>query len=120
MIVRCIRLLDARREPVRTSPWLTIGKEYLVLEVVVDEQNGSRFRVISDDAGGPILAWSSEFEAVSDAIPKCWVATFKPPDFLVFSPTAFRGGFWERYFDDDAGARNEFNEVVKLIESETR
>jgi hypothetical protein len=78
MIVRCIRLLNALGEPVRTSKWLTIGKEYLVLEVFVDEQTGSRFRVISDDAGTPILARSSEFEAVSDAIPKCWVATFGP------------------------------------------
>jgi hypothetical protein len=119
MKVRCIRLLNARGEPVRSSGWLTIGKEYLVLEVVADEQNGSRFRVISDNAETPILARSSEFEAVSDTIPKCWVATFKA-NWLLFSPSAFRGGFWERYFDGDAAARNEFNEVVKLIEDETR
>ncbi|MCC8961837.1 hypothetical protein H8A95_05760 [Bradyrhizobium sp. Pear76] len=103
----------------RTSGWLTIGKEYLVLEVFVDEQAGSRFRVISDDADTPILARSSEFEAVSDTIPKCWVVTFKA-NLLLFSPAAFRGDFWERYFDGDAAARNEFSEVVKLIENETR
>jgi hypothetical protein len=119
MIVRCIRLLNAHGEPVRNSAWLTIGKEYLVLEVVVDEQGGNRFRVVSDDAGTPILARSSEFEAVSDTIPKCRVATFMPNS-LFFSPAAFRGDFWERYFDGDAAVRNEFSEVVKLIESETR
>lgn len=43
MKVRCIKLLNAHGEPVRTSGWLTLGKEYLVLEVVVDEQNGNRF-----------------------------------------------------------------------------
>ena len=119
MKVRCIRLLNARGEPVRTSGWLTIGKEYVVLEVVVDEQAGSRFRVISDDADTPVLAQSSQFEAVSDTIPKCWVATFGP-NWLAFSPPAFLGGFWVRYFDGDSAARNEFNEVVKLIEEETR
>jgi hypothetical protein len=117
--VRCVRLVNARGEPVRTSSWLTLGKEYLVLEVYVDEQQRSRFRVISDDAGTPILASSSEFEAVSDAIPKCWVATFGP-DRLIFSPPAFRApGFWVRYFDGDGAARNEFNEVAKLIEAQT-
>ena len=29
-------------------------------------------------------------------------------------------GFWVRYFDGDNAARNEFDEVVKLIEEETR
>ena len=48
-----------------------------------------------------------------------WIATFGA-DWLLFSPAAFRGGFWERYFDGDAAARNEFDEVVKLIEIETR
>jgi hypothetical protein len=116
--VRCIKLLDLHGEPVRTSSWLTIGKEYLVLEVFVDEQTGSRFRVISDDAGTPILARSAEFEAVSDAIPTSWVATFGP-NWLAFSPSAFRGDFWVRYFDGDNAARSEFNEAVKMIEEET-
>jgi hypothetical protein len=117
--VRCTRLLNAHGEPVSTSGWLTVGKEYLVLEVAVDKQGGSKFRIISDDAGTPILAFASEFEAISDRIPKCWIATFGA-DWLLFSPAAFRGGFWERYFDGDAAARNEFDEVVKLIEIETR
>ena len=119
MKVRCTKLINLHGEPVRTSSWLTIGKEYVVLEVFVDHQTGSRFRVISDDAGTPILARSSEFEAVSDEIPKCWVATFGP-NWLAFRPSSFRGDFWERYFDGDKGARNEFNEVVKAIEEETR
>jgi hypothetical protein len=101
------------------SGWLTVGKEYLVLEVVVDQQSGSKFRIISDDARTPILAFASEFEAVSDTIPKCWVATFGA-DWLHLSPAAFQGGFWERYFDGDVATLNEFDEVVKLIEIETR
>jgi hypothetical protein len=119
MKVRCIRLLNAHGEPVRTSGWLTIGKEYLVLEVFVDEQTGSSFRIVSDGAGTPILARPSEFEAVSNTIPKCWVATFGP-NWLAFSPSAFRGDFWERYFDGNNAALNEFNEVVKVIEEEAR
>ena len=119
MKVRCIGLLNAHGEPVRTSGWLTIGKEYLVLEVFVDEQGGSRFRIISDDADSAILALSSQFEAVSETIPKCWVVTFTA-NWLLFSPAAFQGDFWERYFDGDAAARNDLNEVVKLIENETR
>ncbi len=117
MKVRCVRLVNVRGEPVRISSWLTIGKEYLVLEVYAEEQRGSLFRVISDE-GTPILASSSQFEAASDAIPKCWIATLGP-DRLVFSPSAFRApGFWERYFDRDGAARDEFNKVVKLIEEQ--
>jgi hypothetical protein len=104
---------------VNSSPWLTIGKEYLVLEIWVSEQTEPKFRVISDDAGTPVLAWSSEFEATSDAIPKCWVAAFGS-GWLTFSPAAFRAqGFWERYFDGDDAARREFDETVRVIEEDS-
>jgi hypothetical protein len=118
MKVRCTRLLNSHRQPVDNSSWLTIGKEYLVLEVSVSETE-TRFRVISDNAGTPILAWPSEFEAVSDAIPKCWVAAFRP-GYLTFSPAAFRvEGFWERYFDGDVAARRQFDETVRVIEEDS-
>jgi hypothetical protein len=96
------------------SSWLTIGKDYLVLEVVA-ERSETKFRVISDDAGTPILARSSQFEIISEVIPKCWVETSGPGS-LTFSPAAFQEtGFWERYFDGDKAARLEFVSVVKLI-----
>jgi hypothetical protein len=96
---------------------LTVGKEYLVLGISVDKQT-TKFRVISDDAGVPILAWSTEFDQVSGDIPSGWVTTFGP-DWLILEPATFsKPGFWEHYFEGDHLARADFDEIVRMIERE--
>jgi hypothetical protein len=72
MRVRCTKLISEQTgQPIEKSPWLTLEKIYLVLEVYVSEQKYVKFRLVSDDNNTPALHDFSQFELVSDTIPKC-------------------------------------------------
>jgi hypothetical protein len=120
MRVRCAKLINEQTgQQIEKSPWLSIGKVYLVLEVSVSERKHVKFRLMSDDNDTPALHEFSQFEPVSDAIPKCWVTLFEPGRYLCLTPSAFaQPGFWERYFDGEEAARQTFLEVCRALDAE--
>ena len=120
MRVRCTKLINERTgQLINTSPWLAVGKVYLVLEILVREQKYVKFRLVSDDNNTPAFHDSSQFELVSDVVPKCWIATFEPSqDFYLLPSTFAQQGFWERYFDGDDEVRHAFEEVLNALEEE--
>ncbi len=118
MKVRCIRQFDAMGTPIATSAWLTTGVVYHVLEIVSDRE-GTKFRILGDEKNTPAYQLASQFEIVTNSIPKCWVVTFADHNFLMCAPAAWReNGFWDRFFDRDPAAINLFNETFKQIVTE--
>ena len=121
MRVRCIKLISEQTgQPINTSPWLSVGKVYLVLEVLVSGRDYIKFRLVSDDNKTPAFHDFSQFELVSGAIPKCWIATFEPGQQFCLSPSIFaQRGFWDRYFDGDDETRRAFDEVLRTLEEDS-
>lgn len=94
----------------RASAWLTIGATYHVLEILVDPNGNDdlTFRIMSDNNETPIIERASQFELVTNSIPRCWSVSFLPDSLLYFAPLEWmERGFWERYFD-----RNELEQRV--------
>ncbi|MFE9425268.1 hypothetical protein ACFYNO_20100 [Kitasatospora sp. NPDC006697] len=128
-----MKLLSPRTgEPVEYHPALRVGREYLVLEVMVRLQgDGPRtvLRVLDEERephepfGGHSL-WNAElFETVSDRMPGCWVPR-RDGDLLVMGPEAWhRDGFWEDYYSTEPGdgpsaAWRDYREALALIRAD--
>ena len=118
MKVRCVKLLDARGEPQEKSPWLTIGKIYVVLAVELSLTGRWMFRVVSDGANGVALFPLDSFEIVTANLPPNWIISWKSNGFFQIAPeTWMEAGFWERFYDRDEQAATLFERERKLIES---
>ena len=96
---------------VETDDSLTVGREYHVIEVEMQAGKAVDIRVLADD-GIPILVPIDRFSIVDPKLIGDWgvdrqggVTTIAPPAFL-------RHGFWERYFNADGSAREEFSRVM--------
>jgi hypothetical protein len=97
--------------------WVTVGREYLVLAINMRARVGLSFRIVSDDAGTPILASAELFDVVpAQPIPEHWVAEVGVGGELELGPRRWlERGFWERFFDGDADARRVFDEEVQAM-----
>lgn len=100
MKVVCRRLVSATiGEQLRSSPWLTIGRQYVVLEIEASPVRGVSFRLEGDEPG-PGLWDSRLFELVTENVPSVWTAGLSESGVLTLAPTSWqRSGFWESYFD---------------------
>jgi hypothetical protein len=118
MRVVCDRIVSPTTgESLTTSPWLTVGREYEVLEVVAYPEGEIQFRLLGDDAGGGPGVWDSRlFHTSSGDVPADWVATIDERGVLRLGPAAWqREGFWEAFFDDDPAAIHDYDDALKKI-----
>lgn len=116
MKVRCIRIFDARGNPVEQSPWLTIGKVYLVLAVSFGTEPGPSLRLIGDGQNGVALFRWKEFEVVSSIVPPTWIIFPGLKSIVQLAPEPWtQPGFWERYYDRNPDAVRIFEEEAKKI-----
>ena|SRR3712207_4029823 len=124
MRVVCQRIVSPTTgEKLRSSPWLTVGHEYLVLEVVADPAGEVRFRLLGDDETGGPGVWDARlFTIASGRVPAVWTATLDDRGVLTLGPTGWqREGFWEDYFDRDSAAVADFEEAKRaLLDEEAR
>ena len=118
MKVKCVKFIRPGDEN-----FLTIGKEYLVLELSV-RPNESQYRVVSD-FGTPILCSIENFTITNQNISKNWIAQSYSNYYFSMSPqrweddSLWRDSFWEDYFsDDDAKAKQVFEEEVAKMMKE--
>jgi hypothetical protein len=116
MRVLCRRIESATTGAgLERSPWLTVGREYDVLEIVAQPGREVLFRLLGDDAtGGPGLWDSRLFTAASTDLPSHWVASVDGNGIIRIGPEAWqREGFWEAYFDGDPAAVRAFESAVE-------
>jgi len=89
--------------------WLRTGSNYAVQAIYFDQQQGARYRIISDDAGTPALFPVIDFTIVDGSLPASWCAhVHANGDFELSPPAWLEQGFWVRFFDNDADAKRVF------------
>jgi hypothetical protein len=119
MRVRCSRLINALNEPVEASRSLTIGKEYVVLEISASVGRQLDLRIIDDTETYSL--WSIDlFEVTTPSLPSNWIIKFDGQR-LKLCPSAWaRLGFWEDYFNDDRDAIVQFQTARdRIIEEDS-
>ena len=82
----------------------------MVLEVEVSPGKEPLYR-IERDAGTPVLVPASEVKILDGSIPANWAAGFDAGTgaFLLGPPAWQSPGFWERFFDFDPLARQDYD-----------
>lgn len=103
-------------ETVATSPWLTVGRGYDVLEIFAESGREVLLRVETDDSGSPGLWDARLFESVNADIPPSWGAEVQDDGSVTLGPEAWRRpGFWESYFDGDPGAVRVYGDALAQL-----
>ncbi|MGD2093274.1 MAG: hypothetical protein PVH61_44350 [Candidatus Aminicenantes bacterium] len=103
MKVICDKIIDEiTKEEIESSPFLTIGKEYVVLGIHIDGIGIQKYQIISDDNDDvPIITDISQFRIICNRIPKCWRVGINLNGNLYFSPAEWMEmGFWEDLYDE--------------------
>jgi hypothetical protein len=101
---------------IKKDPWVTVGKEYLVLGVYGREAS-FKYRLIGDDKITPALQDAELFELTSPQIPRDWIFRVYPESQWEMTPAAWATpGFWTAYFDGDADAKSIFSQVVLAMQ----
>lgn len=109
MKVRCTKLLDPLGNPQDKSAWLTIGRIYHVLSIVLDVHGRWLLRLQGDTAPGVGLFPLQQFEVVSAKVPDLWIVTWSGQGAFELTTAAWNDpGFWERYFEHDFAAEQIF------------
>lgn len=120
MKVQCIHLVNPiSGDPESRSPWLTVGKEYLVLAVSVLPERGVMFRIVADDGHSPMLFKARQFAVTVTDVPSIWKVRGDDDGGLEFGPDPWlRPGFWEDYFDGLPDASADFEAAKASIINE--
>lgn len=120
MRAKCINIYNEHTKQYEsTHHRLTIGKEYVVLEIGI-YKNKILYRLIGDGADqSPILQNASQFEIISGRIPKNWELSQSSSCALMIGPGAWKSlGFWESCFDRDPEALAIYKMETKIIMEE--
>lgn len=113
MKVRCRKLLNIYGEERQESRSLTIGKDYVVLEISCSPKGEIYIRIISDDEYTPALFDITQFDVISNKLPSNWVVVQNEYGEILFRPESWsRFGFWEDFFD------RELPEVIEAFRKE--
>ena len=116
MKARCTKLLDTLGNPQTRSSWLTVGKTYQVLSVLLDSEGRWLLRIVSDSQPGVGLFRLEQFEIVSSKIPSPWIATWNRNGVFELTTSAWHEpGFWERYLDGDSEAHAVFERELAAV-----
>jgi hypothetical protein len=123
MKVKCTQLFDASGAPESASAWLTIGQTYHVMSILMDQQSGLRYRIISSerDPGFATMAYHSakSFDVVSKKTPSNWNVRILDNAAIDISPEAWqRAGFLESFYDRDPDAYALFERERDIIRAE--
>lgn len=114
MLVRCERVIGPLG-PVAVSSWLTVGGIYPVVSMLFRSSPTPQVQV-HDDSGGPSWWRRSMFAQVTGSIPRNWAVQMKQDGSVRFAPSRFVvEGFWESFFDGDAGAEAIYAEELAVI-----
>lgn len=98
------------------SNWLHIGSNYAVQAIYFSQNQGARFRIISEDNATPAMFAATDFTVVDSRIPETWRVHIHSNGDVELSPKSWlEPGFWVRFFDGDADARHLFDLYTSKI-----
>jgi hypothetical protein len=107
--------------------FLTIGKEYLVLEVLMIE-NVVKYRINRDDGGTPVAFKAEQFDITDNKIPSSWIIDYTENNQLWIAPqrwlddSLWQYSFWEDLLSDTSSEAEKVyqEEVQKMLEESER
>jgi hypothetical protein len=115
----CLRHeVDVQAE--RLQGWLLHGKAYVVLSVEQYSSDEIGLRVASEDGGQPVVFRASLFDVIDKKLPQCWEVLAVRANAVDLGPEAFgQAGFWEKCFDRDPVALDEYRRAKEQVMSDS-
>ena len=120
MRIKCQKILNERTQHQQeSSPWLTIGKEYIVLAIEVYPTK-NYFLLVDDSSNqAPHLHDAKQFEVISHHISSNWRINKGDLDIMTIAPEAWQDpNFWEKCYDGDPSALEIFKHEARIIMEE--
>lgn len=115
MRIRCIvsSVVGATGATINAEPWLRVGDEYSVLEILLGPTGQIQFRIEGRPPSDiPALHDSRFFEVADPAIPSGWAVELLAEGGCIMGPAAWQvAGFWEDYFSGVPAAVAVFRDV---------
>ena len=124
MKVKCINIYNEHtKKHENSSHFLTIGKEYIVLEIscsVKANSNNIAYRLVGDDPSkSPAIFNAKQFEIISNTQPKNWITTIGKNGFIEIGPKSWQTpNFWESCYDLDKDALEIYKREAQIIYDE--
>lgn len=119
MKVKCIKIYNEHTKDYENkSSWLTIGKEYIVLEIEV-RQNKTSYLIVSDSNQQPVLQNAIQFKIIGGKIPKNWQVASGEIELFTIGPKDWhKPGFWEDCHDHEPAALEIYKREARIIYEE--
>lgn len=121
MKIKCIKIYNEQTKQYQdTSSWLTVNKEYVVLEMLIRPEREVSYRLVGDNENQmPAIYDARQFVIVTNTIPSNWTVKQLPSGSFIFSPASWRElGFWERCYDGDPAALEIYKHEARIIMEE--
>lgn len=121
MKVKCINIYNEHNKQHESfSSSITIGREYIVLEVEIYPGKNIFYRLISDNSNNsPALYDSKQFEIVSDQLSSNWIISQSKRGVVYLGPAAWQiSGFWENCYDGDGATLEIYKREARIIVNE--
>jgi hypothetical protein len=100
--------------------WLRPDHEYVVFSIEEHHTMVAGYRIVSEQAGRPMLFEASHFTITDSSLPRSWVVLGLRGATVQAGPTCLsKAGFWEDYFDGNLAAVDEFIRVRDQIHTES-
>ncbi len=121
MKVKCVSLSDPLTgDDVESNGWLRLGEVYHVLSVYISTDRKVDYRLIPHTEPTPALFSADHFEIASGALPPNWIIACSDEGYFELTPKLWSvPGFWERYFNFEQAALDDFeNERRAILQSD--
>ncbi len=120
MKVKCTKIINEHTQKEQeTSPWLTMGKEYVVLAIEI--YSTKNLYLIVDDTSNkaPGLHDAKQFEVLSHKVPSNWVINPGSLEILTISPEDWqKSTFWDECYDGNPLALEIYKREARIIYEE--
>lgn len=126
MIIKCNKIISpvTKEDLGEKSPWLTKGKEYVVLALNISSKCGIEACIQTDHYNEPRYITLNGFEIVSQKIPSAWITISKDigeEKFIEMLPKSWAyDGFFEELENENLDSIAIFNKEVELIYNEEK
>lgn len=120
MKVKCNKIINEHtQEEQQNSPWLTVGKEYVVLAIEI-YTNRTYFLMVDDsDNKAPGLHDAKQFEVVTHYVPSNWIINPGDLEITTLGPKDWQDPtFWEGCYDGDPAALEIYKREARIIMEE--
>lgn len=98
-----------------SSPWVTIGAEYVVVSVTAEPGRRVLLRLVTDDDSLGLYE-SVNFVTADDTVPETWTVQVSEGGMMDFAPASWlTPGFWEAYYDADPAAVDAVNSELQAL-----